>query len=52
MLKTNPGLTARELANVLGISQRAVEKQIYKLRQANRIRRIGPDKGGYWEVIA
>jgi ATP-dependent DNA helicase RecG len=31
MLKTNPGLTARELANVLGISQRAVEKQIYKL---------------------
>ncbi len=50
MLKLNSGLTTRELADVLGITPRAVEMQISKLRQANRIRRIGPDKGGYWEV--
>jgi ATP-dependent DNA helicase RecG len=52
MLKINPDLTTRDLADALSITPRAVEKQIFRLRQANRIRRIGPDKGGYWEVIA
>lgn len=31
---------------MIGITQRAVEKQIAKLREEGRIRRIGPDKGG------
>ena len=47
LLKTNPELSAREMADMIGITQRAVEKQIAKLRDENRIRRIGPDKGGY-----
>ena len=51
LLKTNPELSAREMADMIGITQRAVEKQIAKLRDENRIRRIGPDKGGYWEVV-
>jgi hypothetical protein len=28
-----------------------VEKQIAKLRQEGRLRRIGPSKGGHWEVL-
>jgi len=50
LLKTEPGLSAREIALKIGISPRAVEKQIAKLRQAGRLRRIGPAKGGRWEV--
>jgi hypothetical protein len=29
-----------------------VEKQIRQLKQTNRIRRIGPAKGGNWQVVA
>ena len=44
-------LSAREVAEAMGITSRAVEKQISKLRDENRIRRIGPAKGGHWEVV-
>jgi ATP-dependent DNA helicase RecG len=52
LLKADPSLAARTLADALGVSPRAVEKQIAKLRAEGRIRRIGPDKGGHWEVMA
>jgi hypothetical protein len=29
-----------------------VEKQIRQLKQAKRLRRIGPAKGGNWQVLA
>jgi ATP-dependent DNA helicase RecG len=29
-----------------------VEKQVSKLRKDGRIRRVGPDKGGHWEVLS
>jgi len=51
LLKANPELAAREVADVLGITPRAVEKQISRLRDEGRIRRIGPARGGHWEVI-
>jgi len=51
MLKAEPGLAAREVAERLDITPRAVEKQIANMRKEGRIRRIGPDRGGYWEVI-
>jgi ATP-dependent DNA helicase RecG len=50
LLKAEPKLSAREVANRLEITPRAVEKQIAKLRQEGRLRRIGPAKGGHWEV--
>jgi len=51
LLRNDPTLSARQLAETIGISQRAVEKQIARLREQDRLRRIGPAKGGYWEVI-
>jgi ATP-dependent DNA helicase RecG len=51
LLKDNPGTSARELAEVIGITQRAIEKQIASLREEGRLQRIGPAKGGYWEVL-
>ncbi len=50
-LRENPHCTYDDLAATLGISRRAVTKQIQKLRLAERIRRVGPDKGGHWEVL-
>ena len=36
---------------ILGISRRAVAKQIAILKESGQLRRIGPDKGGHWEIV-
>jgi DeoR/GlpR family transcriptional regulator of sugar metabolism len=46
MIKSNGSLTIAELAGHVGISTRAVEKQISKLKAENRIRRVGSLRGG------
>lgn len=51
LVKSNGLLTIPELANHLGISTRAVEKQIAKLKAENRIKRVGSLRGGHWEVV-
>ena len=52
LVRRNPAVSAREMADVLGLTSRAVEKQVSKLRKDARIRRVGPDKGGRWEVLS
>jgi ATP-dependent DNA helicase RecG len=47
----NPQITTQEIADELGVSRRAITKQITNLREQGIIRRVGPDKGGHWEVI-
>ena len=50
LLRKSSTRATREVAQQLGISQRAVEKQIDTLTREGCLRRVGPDKGGYWEV--
>ena len=50
LLRKSPTRAAREVAQQLGIRQRAVERQIDTLTREGCLRRVGPDKGGYWEV--
>ena len=50
LLRSNPTLTQSSLARHLGLSVKAIEKNIRILKDAQRLRRIGPDKGGHWEV--
>lgn len=49
--RKSPGVSIPQIAEILGISTRAVEKQIRPLKQAKRLRRIGPAKGGNWQVV-
>lgn len=51
LLSDNSEMTIPELAEALEITTRGVEKQLAKLRRNGRLRRIGPAKGGYWEVV-
>ena len=52
MIFQNPYASLDEIAMLIGnISRDGVKYQINKLKRANIIRRIGPDKGGYWEII-
>lgn len=50
LLSARREMTIPDLAKTLGLSPRAVEKQIAKLRQDGRLRRVGSKKAGYWEV--
>ena len=43
-------LSAAALAERLGISAKAVEKHLARLKADGVIERIGPAKGGYWKV--
>lgn len=49
-MRNDPTITIADLALRVGITDRAIKKQIEKLKAQDRIRRIGPDKGGYWVV--
>ena len=50
MMVKNPTITISELSEIIGISTRAIEKQIAKLKDARVLKRIGPDHGGHWKV--
>jgi Predicted transcriptional regulator containing an HTH domain and an uncharacterized domain shared with the mammalian protein Schlafen len=47
-----PDLTTRELASSLNLTPRAVEKRLAKLKKRGLLIRVGPNKGGHWEVLA
>ena len=43
--------TFADMVRVLGITRSTIQKHIANLKAAGRLRRVGPDKGGHWEVI-
>ncbi len=50
LMQNDPMITIAELAQNIGITERAIKMQIEKMKAQGKIRRIGPDKGGLWEV--
>ena len=52
LLKENPNYSRKELANLIGnITEDGIKYHLEKLKKERKIRRIGPDKGGHWEVL-
>lgn len=51
LLQIHPEYSAMKLSDKIGITEKAIEKQLAKLKAAGRIRRDGPDKGGIWIVV-
>ena len=50
-MNQNPHINQNELSMELGISIKGVEWQIKRLKDEGVLQRVGPDKGGYWEVM-
>lgn len=50
LIKEHPSITTREMAENLGMSHAGIVKVVKKLKDKGQIKRIGPDKGGHWEV--
>ena len=51
LLRDAPDATRIDIAEALGLSVKAVEKNLAQLKADGRLRRVGPDKGGHWEVV-
>lgn len=51
LIKANPTIGARKIAEQMGITARAVEKQLSILKKAATIRRVDATGGGYWEIL-
>ena len=51
LLRADPDATISELAQKLGKSDSAIERAIRKLRAEGKLTRIGPAKGGHWQVM-
>ncbi len=47
----NPYISKRAMAEYLGISTTAIDKNISTLKRKGLLRRVGPAKGGHWEII-
>lgn len=50
-ISKNSEITIKKLQELTGLSESGVKKILRKLRAEGSIRRIGPDKGGHWEIV-
>jgi ATP-dependent DNA helicase RecG len=50
-MRNNAFITQNEIVELTGLSIKSVEKNISILKKEGFVRREGPDKGGYWQVI-
>lgn len=52
ILAANPKASRSEIARELGdLSENGVKYQLNKLKRQGKIERVGPDKGGHWNII-
>ena len=50
-IRKNNNISAKKLGEILGLTPRAVEKQIAYLKSIDSIKRVGSRKLGHWEVL-
>lgn len=50
LINEKSNITKKELSEIIGISTTAIDKNLSRLKGLNIIKRVGPDKGGYWEL--
>ena len=51
LIKTNPAITRKGLAEKTGLTSDGVKYHLDKLREQGVIRHVGATKKGYWEVM-
>lgn len=51
LIKNNPYISKNEMMSHGSLTKKTVEYNLEKLKKRGLLKRIGPDKGGYWEVV-
>ena len=52
LLKDNPQYTLEQMAQIITVERRTIERNIKKLRENGVLERVGSDREGYWIVKA
>jgi predicted HTH transcriptional regulator len=51
LIKASPYITQQEIAYMLGMARSTLNLKLSALKAVGRLRRVGPDKGGHWEIL-
>ena len=51
LIRNNPYISTQEMADIIGIDRRNITRNLRGLYDRGVLRRVGPDKGGHWEII-
>ena len=51
LIQKDKNITILQIADILGVSDKTIKRDIAKLKNENKIVRVGSLKGGHWEVI-
>jgi len=51
LLKENPDITTKRIADILSIGEHQAQRIIKKLKDTKRIRHVGSDRSGYGEIV-
>jgi ATP-dependent DNA helicase RecG len=51
LIEDDAEITIERLAEYCGVTTRSIERNLNRLQEKNKIKRVGPAKGGHWEVI-
>jgi ATP-dependent DNA helicase RecG len=49
-IQHNNAITIPQLASLIGVTERSIERNIQKLQAESRLKRVGGRKKGHWEV--
>jgi len=51
LIESNKNITIPEIAAIIGVTERSIERNIQNLQRENKLKRVGSAKGGHWEII-
>jgi len=51
IIKDNPYATTADMVRETGLTVKGVEWNLKQLKKMGLLKRVGPDKGGRWEVV-
>lgn len=51
LVRAQPKVTAQKMALTLGVTDKTIKRHLKLLREQGRVRRVGSDKAGHWEII-
>ena len=51
LINENNQISAKQISAILKVTSRTVKRDIEKLKQQNKLKRIGGEKSGRWEVM-
>ncbi len=51
LIREMPTITRKELAEKIELSEEGIKFNLSQLKKQGKLKRVGPDKGGHWEVL-